>query len=224
MEVREMIFRIILALLIGGIIGWEREKSHHPAGFRTHMLVCTGAAIVMITSFEIYNMFKGQTNLDPARLGAQVISGIGFLGAGTIIRDGFSITGLTTAATLWAVACIGLAIGSGVYTVGVLGGVLIIFILTILNSVEKKLMAYSRFSANIKIKCKDVGVVISSLNADMKKNDFYLNNIYIEEDDGIYEIIFSIISKKRKRDINMADLVMQYSKIETVKSVNFVDY
>ncbi|MDR1465026.1 MAG: MgtC/SapB family protein [Oscillospiraceae bacterium] len=103
------LLRLGMAALCGGIIGYEREHSHRPAGLRTHILVAVGSALVMCTASFI---FAGE-NTDPTRMGAQVISGIGFLGAGTILREGFSVKGLTTAASLWAVSCIGLAVGSG---------------------------------------------------------------------------------------------------------------
>lgn len=119
--------RLLLACVLGGIIGYEREQTHRPAGFRTHILVCVGSALVMITSEFIFKKYAGHTNLDPARLGAQVISGIGFLGAGTIMREGFSVKGLTTAASLWAVSCVGLAVGIGFYE-GALGATALIFL------------------------------------------------------------------------------------------------
>ena len=117
-EVRYIIDAIIkmaLAVLFSGIIGYEREHSHRPAGFRTHILVAVGSALVMMTSGYVFNEYAGLGTFDPTRLGAQVISGIGFLGAGTILREGFSVKGLTTAASLWAVSCIGLAVGAGYY-------------------------------------------------------------------------------------------------------------
>lgn len=123
----ELIFRLLLALILGGIIGFERENVHRPAGFRTHILVCVGAALVMITSEYLVSKYMGKTNSDPARLGAQVISGIGFLGAGTIMREGVSVKGLTTAASLWAVSCVGIAAGSGFY-LGAIAATVIIYI------------------------------------------------------------------------------------------------
>lgn len=119
--------RLLLACVLGGIIGYEREQTHRPAGFRTHILVCVGSALVMITSEFIFKKYAGHTNIDPARLGAQVISGIGFIGAGTIMREGFSVKGLTTAASLWAVSCVGLAVGIGFYE-GALGATALIFL------------------------------------------------------------------------------------------------
>ena len=113
----EMIPRLLLALLIGGCIGWERESSNHPAGLRTHMLVALGAAVVM----ELGSQLAGGSATGPARLGAAVLSGIGFLGAGTIMKEGYAIRGLTTAASLWVAACLGLAAGAGAYALAVCG-------------------------------------------------------------------------------------------------------
>ena len=129
--------RLILALLFGGIIGLERGSNRHPAGFRTHILVCVGAALAMMT-----NQFDTG---DPARLGAQVITGVGFLGVGTILVTGrHKIKGLTTAAGLWASACLGLAIGIGFYS-GALVAALIIFIsLTMLPRMENYFYQRSR--------------------------------------------------------------------------------
>lgn len=134
----DMVFKILIALVCGGVIGYEREYKNRPAGLRTHMLVCIGAALVMITSGLIYQNHSMGTN-DPARMGAQVISGIGFLGAGTIIRDRFSVKGLTTAATLWAVACIGLTIGSGYYLISVIATIVIFFSLIVFRKLERYL-------------------------------------------------------------------------------------
>ncbi len=132
----EILVRLLLAGILGGIVGFEREHTHRPAGFRTHILVCVGAALVMITSEFIFERYKMVTNVDPARLGAQVISGIGFLGAGTIIRDGFNVKGLTTAASLWAVSCVGIAVGIGFYAGAILATVLIFITLIVLKKME----------------------------------------------------------------------------------------
>jgi len=110
----EVALRLFLACVFGGIVGFERERNDSPAGFRTHILVSLGSALIMILSMYGFNEFA-TVNKDPARLAAQVVSGIGFLGAGTILRDKTSIKGLTTAASLWVVAAIGLAAGAGFY-------------------------------------------------------------------------------------------------------------
>uniref|UniRef100_A0A7C5Z5W1 MgtC/SapB family protein n=1 Tax=Caldicellulosiruptor owensensis TaxID=55205 RepID=A0A7C5Z5W1_9FIRM len=138
----EDIIKIIFAILAGGLIGIERENVHRPAGFRTHILVCVGSTLVMMTSEYIFTMYyKGHANIDVARLGAQVISGIGFLGAGTIIKDGATVKGLTTAATLWAVACIGLAIGIGYYKGAFLATAAVYLTLILLKKFEVKFVS-----------------------------------------------------------------------------------
>lgn len=127
----EVVLRLILAMIIGGIIGLEREKSNRPAGFRTHTLVCVGSALVFLTSEFVFDAYHQLVNMDPTRLSAQVISGIGFLGAGTIMHYGSNIKGLTSAATLWVVACLGLAIGAGFYW-GAIAATIIVYITLIL--------------------------------------------------------------------------------------------
>ena len=126
----EVAIRLVLAVVVGGLIGYEREAKNRPAGFRTHILVCLGAAVTSM--IQLYSI-QDTTNLilqhpelqnvlkaDIGRLGAQVITGVGFLGAGTIIHEKGSVKGLTTAASIWTVACIGLAVGFGYYTLTIL--------------------------------------------------------------------------------------------------------
>ena len=127
--------RMLLAVICGGVIGLEREYKRRPAGFRTHILVCMGACIAMLTGQYIYEYFE--TNSDPARLGAQVISGIGFLGAGTIMsRETTRVRGLTTAAGLWAAACIGLAVGIGFFEAAIGATVVVMVTIVIFQRVD----------------------------------------------------------------------------------------
>ncbi|MBU3100175.1 MULTISPECIES: MgtC/SapB family protein [Clostridium] len=149
MLVYQVAIRLALAVLVGGLIGYEREFKNRPAGFRTHILVCLGAAITsMIQLYSIQettNMIlqhpelQSAMKVDIGRLGAQVITGVGFLGAGTIIHDKGSIKGLTTAASIWTVACIGLAIGLGYYTLTILSTVCVFIVLVFLKTFETKL-------------------------------------------------------------------------------------
>lgn len=129
----QILFKIILSIICGGIIGWEREKYHKPAGFRTHILVCIGSALFMMVSIYISNVYGGS---DPARIAAQVVTGIGFLGAGTIWMHSGSVRGLTTAATLWTTAGVGLAIGCGFYSGAVIATIFIILVLIALPFIE----------------------------------------------------------------------------------------
>lgn len=132
-----IIFRMLLAILVGGIIGVERDIKHRTAGLRTHMLVCMGAAVVMMTNQYVVDAFPNQT-VDITRMGAQVVSGIGFIGAGTILVTSENrIKGLTTAAGLWAAATLGLAIGIGFYEIAVVGAISIIGILIFLRPIKR---------------------------------------------------------------------------------------
>lgn len=131
--------RLLLALVCGGILGIERGRKKRPAGFRTYMLVCIGSTLVMITNQFICSQYP---NTDPARMGAQVISGIGFLGAGTIIVTGKNrVMGLTTAAGLWASACIGLSIGIGFYPGAIIGCILIFFVMSVLHRLDERVIS-----------------------------------------------------------------------------------
>lgn len=143
----ELVLRMILAVVLGGLIGMEREWSNHAAGFRTHILVCLGSATIMLLSSYGFSQFVNEANVrtDPARLAAQVISGIGFLGAGAILRNGNMIKGLTTAASVWVVAAIGLSVGAGFYTGAFFCTFLVLISLFLLNKWEKHLMRNRRY-------------------------------------------------------------------------------
>ncbi len=134
----EIAFRLFLALVLGGIVGFERETHNRPAGFRTHILVSVGSALVMLVSaygFSGEMSYFGE-GVDPSRIAAQVVTGVGFLGAGTILRHGNTVTGLTTAATLWIVSGIGLAVGIGFYPGAAFATLMVLVSLILLRSLE----------------------------------------------------------------------------------------
>jgi putative Mg2+ transporter-C (MgtC) family protein len=130
----ELLARLMLAAVLGGAIGAERELNDQPAGLRTHMLLTTGACL--FTLISAYGFGRGS---DPSRLAAQIVTGIGFLGGGAIVRDGLTVKGVTTAASIWATASVGVAIGAGSYVLGVGGAVLVVGTLFGLRSVDNVL-------------------------------------------------------------------------------------
>lgn len=159
--------RILLALILGGMIGLERGRSRHPAGFRTHILVCLGACMVMMTNQYMHDYLDA--GIDLARLGAQVVTGIGFLGAGTIIVSSrHRITGLTTAAGLWATACLGLAIGIGFYYAAIFGSVVILVTMLPLSKIENKVYINSR-SLDLYIEISDLDHIQPVINSIREK-------------------------------------------------------
>jgi putative Mg2+ transporter-C (MgtC) family protein len=136
----EIFIRILLAAVLGAVIGVEREYFGKAAGFRTHALVSAAASLIMLVSIKIFEQYKGQVAVDPSRIAAQVVSGIGFIGAGAIIRSGASVKGITTASSLWAVSAIGLACGMGFYEGALYGTAVVIVVLLIFTKLEAKLI------------------------------------------------------------------------------------
>lgn len=196
LTILSVVVRVLVSVLLGGMIGLERELKSRAAGFRTYMLVCMGACIVMVTNQYIYQVYGTG---DPVRMGAQVVSGIGFLGAGTIIVTARSqIKGLTTAAGLWASACIGLAIGVGFYEVAVVGGVCVFLVLTVLHSWEilmrrnvKQVFVY----LELKPDC-----TMRAFLLEAKAQDLHLSNIQMEPGEhGAVSFMATLRSNGRKR-------------------------
>ncbi len=135
----DTISRIIIAFILGSIIGLEREKKGSQAGLRTHLLVCMGSALIMLISLYIYDMYEAKPGIDPGRIAAGVVTGIGFLGAGTIIRSREGVSGLTTAASVWLSAAIGLAVGCGYISAAVLTTIIGYLALSLLKRIEKEI-------------------------------------------------------------------------------------
>lgn len=145
----ELFFRLVLACVLGGVIGYERQSRRKSAGLRTNMLVCLGSCLVMLLSQQLYREVEGLTNADPARLAAQVVSGIGFLGAGAIMKEGLTVTGLTTAACLWVVAGVGLAAGAGYYSGALIATALVFVTLGSLSRLDEWVDHEKNFSLSI---------------------------------------------------------------------------
>ncbi|MBP3569441.1 MAG: MgtC/SapB family protein [Lachnospiraceae bacterium] len=190
--------RLALAMLCGGVLGMERGKKNRPAGFRTYMLVCVGATLVMLTNQYIC-MEYGTS--DPARLGAQVISGIGFLGAGTIIVTGRNrVKGLTTAAGLWACACVGLAIGIGFYSGAIIGCALILLVMSVLHRMDDRMTANARIlDMYLEFrKMSDLGVFMSKIKEfGMKISEIEMTKSSGTEDVGVAVLLTLKLEKKR---------------------------
>ncbi len=159
----EAVIKLSVATILGGFIGFEREHSHRPAGFKTHTLVSVGSALVMLTSVYVFES-QGMVG-DVTRMSAQVLSGIGFLGAGTILREGFSVKGLTTAASLWVVACIGIAVGAGFYA-GAIVATIVIYI--VLNSLKRFIVRGSTGKL-LFIEIHDIGVQLPLITKTIKQ-------------------------------------------------------
>lgn len=187
-------WKLALAALLGGIIGFEREHTHRPAGFRTHILVAVGAALVMLTSVYVGKKYAGQMNVDITRMSGQVISGIGFLGAGTILREGFSVKGLTTAASLWAVSCIGIAVGAN-FIAGAIFATIVIYIT--LNSL-KKVLAKGQAGKALLIEVKGLEDQIPIISGLIKKTGTPIHSM---------EVLYDAKWRKRKEAMTIKAII-----------------
>ncbi|MDD5097576.1 MAG: MgtC/SapB family protein [Candidatus Omnitrophica bacterium] len=135
----QMVTRLVLTLVLSGLVGLERQVHRRDAGLRTHILVALGSCLIMLTSLYVFDIYKDMVSLDPSRIAAGVITGIGFLGAGTIIREPSGVRGLTTAASLWVVAGVGLAVGCGFTKIAIYTTVLVLIVLHFLRYFEERL-------------------------------------------------------------------------------------
>lgn len=184
-----IIVRILLALAIGGALGIERGRRNRPAGFRTYMLVCLGAALVMMTNQYVVQEFNAS---DPVRMGAQVVSGIGFLGAGTIILTGKNqIRGITTAAGLWAAACCGLAVGIGFYEGAIAGGATILVVLAIMQRLDGTIRARSK-TMEIYMEM-DQTTLFSSFIEYAREHDIEVFNVQIQKNKAMKDSCTSVV-------------------------------
>jgi putative Mg2+ transporter-C (MgtC) family protein len=175
--------RLLLAFLAGMLIGIEREAHSQPAGMRTHILITIGSTLAMLLSIYIPQSFPDFQNGDPGRIAAQVVSGIGFLGAGAILRFGINVRGLTTAASVWAMAMIGLAIGAGMYMISLISLVIILFSLSIMDTFEKRLFR-NRIFKRIEITLRKKTYEISKLENTLKELRIRIHSVDISKNTG----------------------------------------
>ena len=194
------VFRIILAIALGAIIGFEREKYGRPAGLRTHMLVCVASALAMLVSVSAFD------SGDPARLAAQVISGIGFIGAGTIIRGDRDITGITTASTIFTCAIIGLSVGSGYYLGAVLTTIFTIVILSCFTSIELKLSQGRKHRSSINLILRKEEGLVKDFKEFLSKEEIAVSlfeyKIATHEGEKVYKVNVSFEKYIKLSELN----------------------
>lgn len=213
----EIILRLILASVLGGLIGLDRESTNRPAGFRTHILVSIGSTLMMLVSLE-----NARYGGDASRIAAQVVSGIGFLGAGTIMRTGTNIEGLTTAASLWVCAGIGLAVGNGYYLGAVTTTLIVLFFLRNSRTFERTLLKGS--FKNIKIigltragLIGDIGTLFGKYHIIIKD----ISIISIEDEDNFKEELHFTLKLPHNMDLN--SVVQELTNINGILKIRIDD-
>ncbi len=231
LDLKELIFRVLLACLVGGIIGFERKTKGKPAGMSTNLLVCAGAAIVAITQQQIYfssisiaDISGGVVKSDPTRLIAPVVSGLGFLGAGVIMRGQDKVKGLTTAATLWIAAVLGISIGSGYYYFSISATLTVLFCLFVVRTIEVSFLE-RRTKKKISISqlhCEEVDFLIKEL--------FQYKNIKIISKRIVFEKSINGQSEIKRNYIlslpkykQLSELIETISNVEGVLKVKIID-
>lgn len=175
------VFKLVLSMLLGSSVGLERKRKGQIAGVRTFALISMGATLAMILSIYVPQEYLGLKNGDPGRIAAQVITGIGFLGAGAIIQMKGSVRGLTTAAGIWIVATIGMAVGVGMYVVSFVATALILVVLVYLETFEHK-VHIGQESRIIRIKAGDIVTDIEAYRNCLAENGVHLTNVYVDYD------------------------------------------
>ena len=223
MELREVTYlavalRVFAAVLIGGILGMERGMKNRPAGLRTYMLVCVGACVIMLTNQFI---FQSAGTGDPVRMGAQVVSGIGFLGAGTIIVTRRNqIKGLTTAAGLWSAAGVGLALGIGFYEAAIAGTLAVFVVMTLLQKLDNKLHRRSKqLEAYIELSSISLGDFLRTMREENVEVSDVQREYGEEESDGVRAYIATLKGKKRLSHTELMEKILAIPGVEFVEEL-----
>ena len=216
----QMIMRLFLAALLGGIVGMERGSGDRPAGLRTHVLVCTGSALIMLVS--IYAFDPQTYTRDPGRIAAQVVSGIGFLGAGTILHEGLTVRGLTTAASLWMVAAIGLAVGSGMVLMGIISTVIMLITLVTFHGWEKRLPGNgSNARRYIRVIAKNNPNTMITILGYLGTHNVKVRTLNVKNNNIQGTIIIELYLKMSK-DFNINEIIAGINTLEDVISLENV--
>lgn len=212
----ELALRLILSIIFGGIIGMQRESVNRPAGFRTHILVCVGSTLTMLVSIYIFEQYNSMTSVDPGRIAAQVVSGIGFLGAGTIIREGATVRGLTTAASLWTVAAIGLAVGCGFYLASILATLLTFVTLISFSRIENYIIQ-AKYLERICITIDDIPGQIGRIGACLGGLNVNIGNIKMDSmDDGKVRLTIKV---RIPSGLKPNDIITRLMQIEGIHNI-----
>lgn len=223
-----ILLRLLLAMLLGGLVGLERERSNHAAGLRTHILVCLGSALIMMLSVYGFKDFANELNvrIDPARLATAVITGVGFLGAGTILFTGKSITGLTTAASIWVVAAIGLAAGAGFFFASIVSTVLVLLNLWVFNKLELRYLRGNKLHVVTLHTLSEPGF-LEQVSSSMEQEKIKIRKITVNEQDFAYAEMISVERKieivlhvQVPHDFNTVQLVSKLRQWEHVTKVS----
>lgn len=223
----DMILRLLVATVLGGAVGIERGSGDRPAGFRTHILVCVGSALIMLVSMYGFDDtyvsgISNANNRDSARIAAQVVSGIGFLGAGTIMHEGVTVRGLTTAASLWMVSAIGLAAGAGMYVLSFVSTAIMLITLVSFRKWEKRFgVAASNGRRYIRIVANNEPGIITNITSYLAENDIKVKTLNVKNNAQKNEVVLELYLKigKNADKEGVARGLQSISGIVTIENI-----
>ncbi|MCG1019353.1 MULTISPECIES: MgtC/SapB family protein [Burkholderiaceae] len=219
----ELVGRLLMAAALGSVIGIERERLQWAAGLRTHMLVCVGSALIMIVSTYGFTQVQGKEGvvLDPSRVAAQVVSGIGFLGAGSILLRGEVIRGLTTAASLWTVAGVGLAVGGGLYVASSAATAIILVILVGVKPLERRFIA-AKLRREVRLVASRGALSIDTLSEVLGPGSERIKRFIVQQQEDGGDIDEVTIAFSRVTDPEFATIVRRLKQMQGVHHVREV--
>jgi len=215
------VYKLVLSMLLGAVVGYERKRKGQSAGVRTFSLISMGATLAMLLSIYVPQEYMGLKNGDPGRIAAQVITGIGFLGAGAIIQMKGSVRGLTTAAGIWMVAIIGMAVGLGMYWLSLVASLLILFILVQLERIEEYISRGSE-SRIIRIRVGSIIEDIAPYREVLRSHRIKLANFYIDYDYDAAETALNLVCLVRETT-DYIELFSQFRKLNPTKSIGLAN-
>lgn len=223
----EMLIRLLVSAVLGGLVGIERGSGDRPAGFRTHILVCLGSTLLMLVSMYGFDGFD-QTplefprNRDQARIAAQVVSGIGFLGAGTILHEGITVRGLTTAASLWIVSAIGLATGAGMYFISTVATIITLVTLVIFHNWEKRFAGTAKIDRKfIRITAANHPGIITQITSYLAENGVKVKTLNVKNNKAKDQIVLELYLKVNP-ELDPCNVINGAQEIPGIQSIENV--
>ncbi|MBQ8207082.1 MAG: MgtC/SapB family protein [Bacilli bacterium] len=213
----DVLLKLVIALILSSLIGIERELVHKPAGLKTHTLICLSATLIMALGIHMKNLFPDVT-LDPARLPAQILAGIGFVGAGTIMREGLTVKGLTTAASLLSITCIGLCVGAGFFEGAIFATIFIFLILCFVSPVQNMILGEGKITIFTLISTKERGT-LGKAQEIFDKNELDVLNVKQIKSNSTESLIIKF-TVRCKETTKKEELIQELCKIDGVSEVN----
>lgn len=215
------VFKLVLSMVLGAVVGFERRRKGQTAGVRTFSLIAMGATLAMLLSIYVPQEYMGLKNGDPGRIAAQVITGIGFLGAGAIIQMKGSVRGLTTAAGIWMVAIIGMAVGLGMYMLSIVASGLILVILVLLEKTEKR-MARGAEARIIRVRVNTILSDISGYRHILAKHKIHLSNFFVDYDYELCETRLNLMVLV-KESTDYIELFSEFARLHPTKAITLAN-